>query len=100
MEAIARKDGGLPETADDLRKALKLKAEDALPRHVPEFVLHNLRRTATTGMARLKVPPHVADKVLNQTAGKISGVAALYNKFKYLDERRDALEVWVGMSWH
>jgi len=61
---------------------------------VPEFVLHDLRRTATTGMARLKVAPHVADKVLNHTGGMISGVAAIYNKFEYLDERRDALELW------
>ncbi|HUH84258.1 MAG TPA: tyrosine-type recombinase/integrase [Stellaceae bacterium] len=94
IEIVARKDRGLPEKDDDLRKALKLKAGDPLPRYMPEFVLHDLRRTATTGMARLKVPPHVADKVLNHTGGKISGVAAIYNKFEYLDERRDALEIW------
>ena len=45
-------------------------------------------------MAKLKFPPHVADKVLNHVSGTISGVAAVYNKFEYIDERRDALEAW------
>lgn len=58
------------------------------------WVIHDLRRTATTGMARLGIAPHVADKALNHTAGTIGGVAAIYNKFQYLDERKSALEAW------
>ena len=58
------------------------------------WVLHDLRRTATTGMARLGIAPHVADKVLNHTAGTIRGVAAVYNRFEYLDERKTALDAW------
>jgi len=38
--------------------------------------LHDLRRTCVSGMARLGVAPHVADKILNHQAGTISGVAA------------------------
>jgi hypothetical protein len=45
-------------------------------------------------MARLGIPPHVADRVLNHQSGTISGVAAVYNRFQYLDERRDALCAW------
>ena len=56
--------------------------------------LHDLRRTATTGMARLEVPPHIADKILNHQSGTISGVAGVYNRFAYLDQRRDALNRW------
>jgi integrase len=60
---------------------------------IEPWVLHDLRRTATTIMAeKLKVAPHVADKVLNHASGAISGVAAIYNKALYLDERRAALE--------
>jgi integrase len=55
---------------------------------------HDLRRTATTGMARLSIAPHVADKVLNHTTGTIRGVAAVYNRHAYLDERRAALDAW------
>lgn len=58
------------------------------------WVFHDLRRTATTGMARLNIPPHIADKILNHTAGTIRGVAATYNRFQYLDERKAALDAW------
>jgi integrase len=58
------------------------------------WVIHDLRRTTTTGMARLGIAPHVADRVLNHTAGTIRGVAAIYNRFEYLDERKAALEAW------
>jgi integrase len=61
---------------------------------LPPWTLHDLRRTATTGMARLGIAPHVADKVLNHTAGTIRGVAAVYNRFEYLAERKGALDAW------
>ena len=65
-----------------------------LPIEIPDWTLHDLRRTAATGMARLSFPPHVVDKVLNHMSGTIRGVAAVYNRFEYLDERRAALEAW------
>ena len=68
--------------------ALRKKKEDA---DLPPWTLHDLRRTATTGMAKIGIAPHVADKVLNHTAGTIRGVAAVYNRFEYLDERKAAL---------
>lgn len=59
------------------------------------FTLHDLRRTAATGMAALGIAHHVLDKVLNHSAGKISGIAAIYNRHAYLDERKAALEAWA-----
>jgi len=53
-----------------------------------------LRRTAATGMARLHIAPHVVDKILNHASGSIRGVAAIYNRHAYLEERRDALAAW------
>ena len=44
---------------------------------VKDWRLHDLRRTCVSGMARLGVPPHVADKILNHQGGTISGVAAV-----------------------
>jgi hypothetical protein len=61
---------------------------------IPGWILHDLRRTAATGMARLNIAPHVVDKVLNHVSGTIRGVAAVYNRFEYLEERRAALEAW------
>jgi hypothetical protein len=56
--------------------------------------LHDLRRTCVSGMARLGVPPHLADKILNHQAGTISGVAAVYQRHDFLAERKDALDQW------
>jgi integrase len=56
--------------------------------------LHDLRRTCVSGMARLGIPPHVADKILNHQSGTISGVAAVYQRHDFLDERNGALERW------
>ena len=61
---------------------------------VSDWRLHDLRRTCVSGMARLGVAPHVADKVLNHQAGTISGVAAVYQRHEFLGERKDALERW------
>src|SRR5246127_2051626 len=56
--------------------------------------VHDLRRTCVSGMARLGVAPHVADKILNHQTGTISGVAAVYQRHEFLAERRQALDVW------
>jgi integrase len=56
--------------------------------------LHDLRRTCVSGMARLGVAPHVADKILNHQAGTISGVAAVYQRHEFLAERQEALKRW------
>ena len=56
--------------------------------------LHDLRRTCVSGMARLGIAPHVADKLLNHQAGTISGVAAIYQRHEFHAERRVALDLW------
>jgi integrase len=61
---------------------------------VSEWRFHDLRRTAASGMARIGVPPHVVEKVLNHASGQISGVAAVYNRHGEA-EKRDALERWA-----
>jgi integrase len=71
---------------------MRAKAQLVARMEVDDWCLHDLRRTATTIMARLGVAPHVADRVLNHTAGTIKGVAAVYNRFDYCDERAAALD--------
>ena len=58
------------------------------------FTLHDLRRTAATGMAGLGFPPHIVEAVLNHRSGTRRGVAGVYNRFDYATEKRDALEAW------
>jgi integrase len=62
---------------------------------VPSYHLHDLRRTLASGMARRGVAPHVIEKILNHQSGVISGVAAVYNRHAYQDEKRHALEDWA-----
>ena len=42
----------------------------------------------------LGVAPHVADKIVNHQSGTISGVAAVYQRHEFMEERRDALDRW------
>jgi integrase len=97
MEKLARKAAGLPVDDDKYRVALGLKPTDALRPQVPPWILHDLRRTATTTMAsdeKLNIAPHVVDKILNHVGRTINGVARIYNVNEYFKERRAALEAW------
>lgn len=59
-----------------------------------EWRYHDLRRTAATNLARLGVPQPVTEKILNHVSGIISGVAAVYNRHDYADEKCEALDRW------
>lgn len=64
---------------------------------VQRWTIHDLRRTAATGMAALKVPPHIVERVLNHTSGKdVGGLVGIYQHFEYVEERRQALIDWAG----
>ncbi len=55
------------------------------------FQIHDFRRTAATNLARCGTPPHIVERILNHSAGEIRGVAAVYNRWAYMEEMRDAL---------
>ncbi len=55
---------------------------------VEGWTTHDLRRTARTLMAREKVPPHIAERVLNHKLGKMQ---AVYDQYGYLEEKTSAL---------
>ena len=69
---------------------------------VTGWTLHDLRRTFATKLAGLKVPPHIVERLLNhkfgsiqnQTEGMVSAVAEIYNRHLYVDEMREAINVW------
>jgi integrase len=62
---------------------------------VPEFRLHDLRRTAASGMAALGVQLPVIEKVLNHVSGSFGGIVSVYQKHEYVEEKRAALERWA-----
>ncbi|CDX62385.1 putative DNA integration/recombination/inversion protein [Mesorhizobium plurifarium] len=62
---------------------------------LPDWHLHDLRRTCATELAKLGIKQEVTEAVLNHKTGKVSGVAAIYNRYDYQDEKREALEQWA-----
>lgn len=60
-----------------------------------DWRIHDLRRTAVTGMAELGIQPHVIEAVVNHVSGHKGGVAGIYNRATYADEKRNALQRWA-----
>jgi integrase len=61
---------------------------------IPNFTLHDFRRTARTHLAAMGVDPHVAERCLNH---KLKGVEGIYNRHDYFDERKKALNEWAQL---
>jgi integrase len=71
------------------------KTLDTVAKLSTPWCLHDLRRTCASGMARLGVAPHVVEAVLNHKSGQVRGVAAVYNRYSYSTEKREALDLWA-----
>jgi integrase len=79
---------GFSKAKTELDKTIAMirKAEGRPP--VPRWTLHDLRRTARSLMSRAKVPTDHAERALGHVIG---GVRETYDRYEYLDEKRDAL---------
>lgn len=76
------------------KEAIERGEDPATVEPMEEWVFHDLRRTVATKMGALRIQPHVIEAVLNH-AGIIKGVAKVYNRYSYVDEKRHALELWA-----
>jgi integrase len=72
------------------------KSKSAFDKKCPiaPWTLHDLRRTFATGHAAIGTPPHIVERMLNHASGIVSGVAAIYNRYAYMDEMREAIQNW------
>jgi integrase len=61
---------------------------------VSGYVLHDLRRTARTLLSRANVAPDIAERCLGHA---IVGVRATYDRFAYLDQKRQAFEALAAL---
>jgi integrase len=61
---------------------------------VRDYVLHDLRRTAASGMARVGVSLPVIEKILNHSSGTFRGIVGVYQRHSFADEKRAALDLW------
>jgi integrase len=62
---------------------------------LPDWRIHDIRRTVATGMAALEVQPHIVECVLNHVSGFRAGVSGIYNRNPYEPEKRRALDLWA-----
>ena len=72
---------------------IKRRLDEAMK--IPPWRLHDLRRTAATGMAEIGIAPHIVEAALNHISGAKAGVAGTYNRAAYAEEKRAALERWA-----
>jgi integrase len=73
----------------------KRRLDAVIAEPLPHWQLHDLRRTVATGMARLGVVLPVVEKILNHSSGSFSGVAGVYQRHDYRDEKGKALDAWA-----
>jgi integrase len=59
---------------------------------IDHYTLHDLRRTLSSNMARLGIPIHVTEKILNHQSGSFGGVAGIYNRHTHFREMEMALQ--------
>ena len=78
----------------------KIKARLDRKMLIPPWKLHDLRRTAATGMAEIGIAPHIVEAVLNHLSGAKASVTGVYNRAVYAAEKRLALERWAEHVTH
>jgi integrase len=79
----------LDEVIADARRARGVKAD------MKPWRIHDLRRTLVTMLGELRMAtPHVVEAIVNHVSGTKAGVAGVYNKALYLEERTEALAAW------
>jgi integrase len=74
-----------------LRAFARLRGEDTKSVVLPHWTNHDIRRTVRSQLSRLKVTEEAREAVL---AHARPGIKGTYDLYDYLDEKREALELW------
>ncbi len=88
-----------PSPGDHRQHITPLAVTRAMARFVSELKIpkvspHDLRRTVGTELARLGIPLHVRSLVLNHSPQSRGVTDAVYNRYAYDKEKREALTAW------
>jgi hypothetical protein len=75
---------------DRIKRELDKRIRPAAP-----WVLHDLRRSAVSGLAKIGVDLAVIEKTVNHASGSFRGVVAIYQRHDYSGEKRAALQRWA-----
>jgi integrase len=68
---------------------------DKLGPSIPPWVLHDIRRTVASGMARLGANLPVIEKLLNHVSGSFAGIVGVYQRHSFADEKGAAMTAWA-----
>jgi integrase len=71
------------------------EARGATPQAMPEWTLHDIRRSLATNLQRLGVRLEVTEAVLNHRSGSRAGIVGVYQQHDWADEKRQALDAWA-----
>jgi len=72
----------------------KAKLDEVLHFAAP-WVLHDLRRSAASGMQRIGVDVPVIEQVLNHRSGTFRGIVGVYQQHSYDRQKANALQRWA-----
>ena len=76
-------------------KRIRASVDEKLGYEAGHFTMHDIRRTVATGLQRLGIPLVVSEAVLNHQSGSaMAGVAGVYHRHQYTNEKREALALW------
>jgi integrase len=76
-----------------LRALARKRGDDPAKVELTHWTNHDIRRTVRSGLSRLKIAEEVREAVLAHVRPGIKGTYDLYD---YLDEKREALELWAA----
>ena len=64
-------------------------------RALPDWRIHDLRRTVATGLQRLGIGLQVVEAVLGHISGSRAGIVGIYQRHTFDAEKKAALEAWA-----
>jgi len=76
-----------------LKALARRHGDDPSEIQLPHFVNHDIRRTVRSHLSRLKITEEAREAVL---AHARPGIKGTYDLHDYLDEKREALELWAA----
>jgi hypothetical protein len=81
---------------DSAMADLATQSAEGGPSVISPWRVHDIRRTMATGFQRLDVRFEVTEAVLNHVSGARGGVAGVYQRHEWADEKRHALDRWAA----
>jgi integrase len=80
---------------EEMRRIAQDRAAGRALANIAPWRVHDIRRTVATGLQRLGVRFEVTEAVLNHVSGSRSGVAGVYQRHSWKEEKRSALDAWA-----